>query len=234
MTGPLVARNLGFAFPGEDAPLFAGINLEVKRGEVVAVVGLSGSGKTTLCYCLSGIIPLIREGCMTGEVFLDEISTRELTLPQVATRLGIVFQNPDTQLFFPRVADEIAFGPENLCLPPEEIEQRIGRGLEKVGMEDFRARNPHHLSGGQKQLIALAAVLSLDPEILIFDEAMSQLDEEGRGRIKELILALKGEGRAIVMVEHNPANLDVADRVMLLKDAELAEMDRDEDLYERL
>ncbi len=221
MISPVIARDLGFSFPGRAEPLFAGINLEVRGGEVVAIVGLSGSGKTTLCYCLSGIIPLIREGTMTGQVLLKGVPTRELTLPQVATRLGIVFQNPDTQLFFPVVADEVAFGPENLCLPPDEIEERIGRVLEKVGMEGFGARNPHQLSGGQKQRIALAAVLSLDPEILIFDEALSQLDQEGRGRIKDVIIALKREGRAVVMVEHNPDNLDVADRVMLLKDGKL-------------
>ncbi|MFO8060789.1 MAG: ABC transporter ATP-binding protein [Bacillota bacterium] len=221
MISPVVARNLGFSFPGEDDPLFAGIDLEVRRGEVVAVVGLSGSGKTTLCYCLSGIIPLIREGRMAGRVTLNGTCTRDMSLPQVATTLGIVFQNPDTQLFFPVVADEIAFGPENLCLPPEEIEERIGLVLQKVGMERFRHRNPHQLSGGQKQLIALAAVLSLDPEILILDEVMSQLDAEGRGRIRQLIGMLRDEGRAVVMVEHNPDNLDVADRVMLLRGGRL-------------
>ncbi len=231
---PLTVRGLGFSFPGASTPLFSDVDLEVKRGETVAIVGLSGSGKTTLCYCLSGIIPLIREGNMTGEVLLYGTPTREMTLPQVATRLGIVFQNPDTQLFFPRVDDEVAFGPENLCLPPGEIWERIHETLERVGMKDFQAKNPHRLSGGQKQRVALAAVLSLDPEILIFDEAMSQLDEEGRDRIKELISSLKREGRAIVMVEHNPDNLDVSDRTMLLRDGKLVEVSGDRVLQDLL
>ena len=216
---------LGFSFPGTDEWLFEDVDLQVRAGEVVAVVGLSGSGKTTLCNCISGIIPLIRPGTLEGEVRIDGIPTTGMNPPELATRLGIVFQNPETQLFFPVVEDELAFGPENLCIEPGEIEKRIERALATVGMEAFRFRNPHQLSGGQKQLIALASVLTLDPGILIFDEAMSQLDETSRHKIKNLILSLKGDGKAILMVEHNPDNLDIADETKILRDGGLWDFD---------
>ncbi len=225
MSAPLRIRDLAYFFCGQDRPLFSGVNLAVRAGEVVGIVGLSGSGKTTLCHCMSGIIPLIRGGDMHGEVLLGETSTRDLTPPRVATRLGIVFQNPDTQLFFPRVEDEVAFGPENLCVPVEEIDRRVSRALHTVGLQEFRERNPHRLSGGEKQLVALASVLSLQPEILIFDEALSQLDAEGRKRILALIEQMRDQGKAVVMVEHNPDNLGVADRTMLLHDGELTRFD---------
>ncbi len=225
MSALLCVRDLSYSFPGKDSPLFSGVNLTVGAGEVVGIVGLSGSGKTTLCHCLSGIIPLIRTGDMQGVVRVMDRSTRDLTPARIATRLGIVFQNPDTQLFFPRVEDEVAFGPENLCLAPEEIDRRITAALKTVGMEGFRHRNPHRLSGGEKQMIALASVLSLDPRVLIFDEALSQLDAAGRKRILDLIGDLKRDGRAIVMVEHNPDNLVVAGQMMLLHEGTMSKFD---------
>ncbi len=221
---PLAARGLTFSFPDAGEPLFSGVDLRVRSGEVVTIMGLSGSGKTTLCHCLSGIIPLIRPGQMSGDVLVEGVSTRQLTVPEVASRLGIVFQDPDTQLFFPAVEDEIAFGPENLCVPPAEIELTVQRVMHTVGLpEELRHRNPHHLSGGQKQLVALASVLSLQPQILIFDEVMSQLDADGKKRIRRLIRELAGEGKAVVTVEHDPDNLDIADRVKVLHDGQLVD-----------
>jgi len=144
-----------------------------------------------------------------------------MKIPQIATRLGIVFQEPDTQLFSPTVEDEVVFGPENLCLPREEIGERLKTALKQVGMEEFRLSSPNQLSGGQKQLIALASVLSLDPEILIFDEAMSQIDAQGKEAIKEAVSGLRNRGKTVVMIEHDLDNLDVADRVLLLRDGVL-------------
>lgn len=216
-------RDMCFSFPGREKPLLKGINLSVSKGEVLAVVGLSGSGKSTLCYCMSGIIPLIKKGTLEGEVLIKDVPASKMTIPQISKSLGIVFQNPDNQLFSPTVEDEIAFGPENFALPREEIAERIKRVLEMTGIEKHRYKNPRQLSGGEKQLVALSAVLSLDPDILIFDEAMSQLDTEGKARIKELILRLRKEGKTIVMVEHDPDNLHVADRIKLLHDGQLTD-----------
>ena len=219
---PIEVKNLSFQYAKDARKILHNLELTVATGEIVAIVGLSGIGKSTLCYCLSGIIPHVYGGVMEGQVYLNGRDTRDLTLPQIATTLGIVFQNPDNQLFSFTVEDEVAFGPENLCLPPEEIEHRITDALKKVGMSEFRHANPQQLSGGQRQLIALASVLSLQPEILIFDEAMSQIDRDGRKLILDMMLKLKAEGRTIVMIEHDFANLAVADRVLVLKGGHLA------------
>lgn len=221
MSEPIAIRDLSFRYPDSSGEILRGVNLIVPRGEILAVVGLSGIGKSTLCYCISGIIPHVYRGKMSGKVFLNGKDSQSLTLPQIATMLGIVFQNPDNQLFSPTVEDEVAFGPENLCLAREEIIRRVDDSLRKVGMVKYRLSAPHRLSGGQKQLIALASVLSLEPEILIFDEAMSQIDIAGKMMVKEMIRKLKDEGKTVVMIEHDFANLDIADRVMLLNNGRL-------------
>ncbi|MBT9150993.1 MAG: Energy-coupling factor transporter ATP-binding protein EcfA1 [candidate division WS2 bacterium] len=221
MTHPIIIKDLSFKYEKNSKDILNKVNLSVHKGEILAIVGLSGIGKSTLCYCMSGIIPHVYKGMMEGEILIKGKPTLELTLPQIATHLGIVFQNPDTQLFSPTVEDEIAFGPENLCLERDEIGRRIDEMLSKVGMEKYRLSSPNNLSGGQKQLIALASVLSLNPEILIFDESMSQIDADGRIIVKEMMKKLKGEGKTIIMIEHEFENLDIADRVMLLKDGDL-------------
>ena len=221
MTMPLEVSDLWYRYPGSGEDVLRGVNLKAERGEVLAIVGLSGSGKSTLCYCLSGIVPHIYSGDMRGEVLINGTPTLSMKIPEIATRLGIVFQEPDTQLFSPTVEDEVAFGPENLCLSREEIGERLELALKQVGMEDFRLSSPNRLSGGRKQRIALGSVLGLDPEILIFDEAMSQIDMQGKAAIKEAIKGLKGRGKTVVMIEHDFENLDVVDRVLLLRDGVL-------------
>jgi energy-coupling factor transport system ATP-binding protein len=217
VTKPIIVNDLGFRYDKDGRDILSSVNLTVNKGEILAIVGLSGIGKSTLCYCISGIIPHVYNGIMEGEVLINGMSTKELTLPKISTQLGIVFQNPETQLFSPTVEDEIAFGPENLCVGRDEIGRRIEEMLNKVGMERFRMFSPSRLSGGQKQLIALASVLSLAPEILIFDEAMSQIDADGRAMVKDMMKKLKEEDKTIIMIEHDFDNLDVADRVLLLK-----------------
>ena len=221
MNFSILINDLKFKFSEKNDYLLKGIDLEVKKGEVVAIVGYSGIGKSTLCYCISGIIPNIKKGLMSGEVLVNGVSTKKMNISEISQSLGIVFQNPDTQLFSPTVEDEIAFGPENFGVLRDDIETRISESLEIVGMSKHRLKNPKKLSGGEKQLIALASVLSLKPEILIFDEVMSQLDNDSKNRIKNLILKLKKEGKTIVMVEHDFDNLDVSDRILCLNDGVL-------------
>ena len=225
MTLPIMVNDLSFRYQGSKKEILTGINITVNQGEILAIVGLSGSGKSTLCYCISGIIPHIYQGELSGEVLLKGSSTRSLSLPRIATQLGIVFQNPETQLFFPIVEDEVAFGPENLCLAREEIGQRLAQVLELTGMERQRYSNPQHLSGGQKQLIALSSVLSLRPDILVFDEVMAQLDPAGKELIKNMILNLKEQGKTVVMIDHDCDNLVIADKVKILKQGRLLDFD---------
>ncbi|SDK16572.1 energy-coupling factor ABC transporter ATP-binding protein [Natronincola ferrireducens] len=225
MTWAIEIRNLTFRYPGRDTYILQNVNLKIKQGETVAIVGLSGNGKSTLCYCISGIIPHIYGGDLQGEVFLFDQPIKDLKRSEMVTKIGIVFQDPDTQLFSPTVEDEVAFGPENLCLDRWEIDRRIEEALKVVGMENHRLSNPNHLSGGQKQLVALASVLSLEPDIFVFDEAVSQVDKDGKLAIKNKILTLKKEKKTIIMVEHDFTNLDIADRVVVLKEGRLQEFE---------
>lgn len=217
----LEGRNLAFSYGEKE--LFSQVNIELNAGECIAICGQSGCGKTSLCYILAGIIPRSVSGTLTGEVLLCGEHMGELSLKDVASRIGVVFQNPDSQLFAPTVEDELAFAPENLCVPRAEIGARIDRALALVGMEKHRYSSPSCLSGGQKQLIALAATLTAEPDILIFDEALSQLDYASTERIKDCIKSLKNEGRALLMVEHDEENLDIADRIYRFKNGSLVE-----------
>jgi energy-coupling factor transport system ATP-binding protein len=146
---------------------------------------------------------------MTGVIRLFGRPVGEYPRHELAQNIGIVFQNPETQLFCDTVEDELAFGMENICLSREEMGTRIEESLSLTGLEKYRLTSPKNLSGGQKQLVVLAAVLALRPAILLLDEVFSQLDETGRSRLMAHIAALRDSGRTIVLVDHNPENLSI-------------------------
>ena len=223
----LEIKDLHFRYE-EDIPwIIDGIDLTISRGEIFSILGLSGCGKSTLCYCMCGIIPHVYGGFLKGQVLVSGEPVSEMRLPVISTKIGIVFQDPDTQLFSPTVEDEIAFGPENLCLSRSEIGSRIDESLEITGLGQYRLTHPEKLSGGEKQLVAIASVLALRPEIIILDESLSQIDMDGRERIKETILKLSNREKTIIMVEHDMDNLDIADRVFFMGEGRLKEINRD-------
>jgi len=227
MIKPLEIRGLYFKYIEKGPDIINGIDLNLEKGGILSILGLSGCGKTTLCYCMCGIIPHIYGGIINGEVRIFGRPVEDMKLPTISTRVGIVFQDPDTQLFSPTVEDEIAFGPENLCLDRFQIGQRIDESLKITGMSRYRLSHPEKLSGGEKQLVAIASVLALKPEIIIFDESLSQIDDAGKVKLKETILELKDKGKTIIMVEHDMDNLDIADRVFFMDDGRLKEIDKD-------
>ena len=219
----LQARSLSFAY--DETPLFSGVSFALEEGKWVAITGPSGSGKSTLCLLASGVIPRSLDvGKAGGEVLLFGESVADLPLAKTASRLGLVLQEPDSQLFSPLVEDEIAFGPENLCLPRDEIGARIERALALTGMSGKRQADTDTLSGGQKQLVALAAVLALEPRVLILDEAFAMLDEAAEEQMLEVLRRLREQGTAILAVEHEPRRLAAADRVLRLADGRLEEV----------
>ncbi len=221
MNAPVLAvHHLSFAYPGKSS-LFEDVDFQAKAGEAIAIVGRSGCGKSTLAHCCAGIIPRLIGGTLQGEVELFGESVAVLPLSRISTRLGVVFQNPDTQLFFSTVEDEVAFAPENLGCSPQEVRERIGQALQMVGIEHLRHSHPHELSGGQKQLVALAAVLSLQPDILIFDEAVSQVDKAGKMLVFAAMNALKEAGKTLLMIEHDLDNLALADEIKVLRGGRL-------------
>ncbi len=200
------------------------VNIEVRAGQCIGLMGESGCGKTTLCRILAGIIPRFIPAKIGGQVFICGEELERLSQAALVQKVGIVFQDPDSQLFSPTVEDELAFGPENICLPKGEIELRITEALETVGMESFRLAETETLSLGQKQLVALGAVLALRPQILICDEPFSQLDTDATRLVKDVIRAEKGKGRAIVLVAHDEQDLDSADRIFTLEAGQLREV----------
>ena len=214
-------RGLSYQYRSDDPMRLKNISFRVSHGEFVAITGLSGCGKSTLCLCLSGIIPHCGDGVMTGEVAINGKDTKKFPLARLALEVGMVFQNPDTQLFSPMVEDEIAFAPENLCLPPERIRERVDDVISLIGIEALREANPCRLSGGEKHLVALAAVLALDPSVIILDEVMSQLDAQGRTRVAGTIKKLRSCGKTIIAVEHDLETVACADRLMVIDCGEL-------------
>ena len=224
---PVEIRNLHFRYHEDENSIINGIDVSIHEGEIFSVLGLSGCGKSTFCYCICGVIPHVYDGDLQGEVLVFGKQVSRTKLPLISTRVGIVFQDPDTQLFSPTVEDEIAFGPENLCMDRTEIGRRIDHSLGVVKMEKYRFEHPENLSGGEKQLIAIASVLAFQPDVIIFDESLSQIDSEGRERIKDTILKLRNSGKTIIMVEHDTDNVDIADRVFFMKDGRLNSINKD-------
>ncbi|MGI5920871.1 MAG: energy-coupling factor ABC transporter ATP-binding protein [Syntrophomonadaceae bacterium] len=221
----VVVENLNYQYQPGGQLVLKDIDFHIHQGETVAIIGLSGCGKSTLCRCISGVIHHHRQGLMTGKVVVNGKNISDLRGTN-ALEVGMVFQDPDMQLFSPTVEDEIAFAPENLCQPPEEIRERVENTLNVLGISALRYANPYYLSGGEKHLVALAAVLALDPPVLILDEVMSQLDTIGIKKVTTVVEKLRDRGKTIIAVEHNLEAVAFAENLMILENGELMRFDR--------
>jgi cobalt/nickel transport system ATP-binding protein len=176
------------------------VNFNVDDGKIVALLGPNGAGKSTLFLHFNGIL-----SPSTGSVIIDGVTVKynKKDLMQVRQKVGIVFQNPDDQLFAPTVLEDVAFGPMNMGLPKEEVEDRVKEALSRVGMEGFENKPPHHLSGGQKKRVAIAGILAMKPKIMVLDEPTSGLDPKGASQILRLLYKLNNEGITIVISTHD-------------------------------
>lgn len=226
-------ENLKFTY-ASGRQVLNGVNLTVKKGELVGLIGDSGCGKSTLCHVMCGIIPNVIGGTASGQVRIGDKNMRETRLKDMAQTVGFVMQDADRMIVSSTVEDELAFGPENLCIEPEEIRRRVDETLELIDMKEFALTDPNHLSGGQKQLVTIGAVLTLQPDILILDEPHSHLDEESRIRTKELLHRLKEQGKTIIIVEHDHELILDADRWVLLSEGKVAVEGRPEEVKETL
>ncbi len=214
-------RNVDFRYQkkAEDSSyLLKSMNLTVEDGEFVAILGGNGSGKSTLAKLMNGLLLPNR-----GEVSVDGMKTTdEGSLWQIRERVGMVFQNPDNQSVATIVEEDIAFGPENLGIPPKEIRERVSRALRAVSMEKYRHHAPHLLSGGQKQRVAIAGVLAIGSKHMIFDEPTSMLDPEGRKEVISTIRRLhRDEGKTVILITHNMDEAVFADRVIILREGKI-------------
>lgn len=220
----LQVRRLSYRYE-ENRAVLEQVDFSVEEGETLAIVGLSGSGKTTLCHCLCGLIPHVLGGRMKGGVYLDGRPLAEIPLPRISREVGLVFQEPDNQMVTTTVEDEIAFGPENLCLPPAEIRSIVDGLLDFFGLSELRLRNPLQLSGGQKQLVAIASVLALQPRVLVLDEPMSHLDPQGQQMVEQALKKLAAERMTVILVEHSLARAAWADRWLVLAEGRAVRLD---------
>ncbi|SHH33286.1 energy-coupling factor transport system ATP-binding protein [Anaerosphaera aminiphila DSM 21120] len=190
------------------------LNFEVEEGEFVAVLGHNGSGKSTLAKLINGLIVPT-----SGEVTVDDMNTKkDEEIWNVRSRAGMVFQNPDNQLVATVVEEDVAFGPENLGVPTEEIQKRVDLSLEAVGMSDHRKSSPHMLSGGQKQRVAIAGILAMSPEYIILDEPTAMLDPIGRREVMDTIKKLNREQKkTIILITHYMDEAALSDRLVIME-----------------
>ncbi len=189
-------RDLHYTYP-DGTPALAGIDLRIAGGERVAVLGPNGAGKTTLMLHLNGLLT-----ADSGDVTVQGLPVTPRTVREIRQRVGVVFQDPDDQLFMPTVRDDVAFGPANMGLSAPEVAARVQGALDSVGMAAVADRPPHHLSLGQRRRVAIATVLSMDPDVLVLDEPSSNLDPTSRREVAEVLLSL---GRTTIMVTHDLA-----------------------------
>lgn len=204
------AKGLTYTYPNATKPAIQEISLKIEKGEFVILTGPSGCGKTTLCRCLNGLIPHFYQGDLEGEIQVVGLNVADTPIHKLASHVGLVFQNPENQLFALSVEKDVAFGLENLGVPREKMRKQVDWALETAGIYDLRERAPHELSGGQQQRVTIASIIAMHPEIMVLDEPTSFLDPLGAQKIFKVIDELnKSLGMTVILVEHR---LDLAAR----------------------
>lgn len=232
-------ENLSYYYPVEGAPninVLHGLNLEIERGTFTAVIGHNGSGKSTLAKLLSAVYT----PC-SGNVFVcrkgkqKSLSVNyENDIYDIRKTVGMVFQNPDNQLVASIVEEDVAFAPENMGVPSDEIRKRVDEALKTVGLSDFALHDTNKLSGGQKQRVAIAGILAMLPECIIFDESTAMLDPKGRQDILSTILKLKKElGITVILITHYMNEAALADRIIVLEDGNIICDGKPKEVFEK-
>lgn len=237
MAGEIAVKieNLSFTYSGGEKPALNKINLEIKRGEYLGIMGLNGAGKTTLGLSINGIVPQSTMGFYEGNVTVEGLDTATTPVREMARTVGIVFDNPEFQMSQVSAAEEVALGLENLGVPNEEMPPRVGAALGTVGLAGFEERSPMGLSGGQQQRLAIASVLAMQPKILFMDEPTSNLDPIGKEEVFELARKLnREEGMTVIVAEHEAEVLAAyADRIVVLHQGEIVMVGTPSEVFSR-
>lgn len=211
-------KNVSYKYADNDKTVLKDVNVSFEKSEFVAVLGHNGSGKSTFAKLINGLLTAKR-----GSVIVDGIdASNEETRFDLLQRVGMVFQNPDNQIVASIVEEDVAFGPENLGVPSEEIRNRVDEALKTVGMYEYRKKAPHNLSGGQKQRVAIAGILAMNPQCIILDEATAMLDPIGREEVMKNAKKLNDEfGITIIYITHFMEEAAIAKRVIVLNDGNI-------------
>ncbi|MCS7096790.1 MAG: ATP-binding cassette domain-containing protein [Candidatus Bathyarchaeota archaeon] len=216
-------RNLTYTYPEAAKASIVDVSIRIEKGEFVLITGPSGCGKTTLCRCFNGLIPHFYHGTLEGEITVAGLNVKEHPTYEMAKYVGLVFQNPENQLFALSVEKDVAFGLENLGVPRDEIRSRVDWAMKITGIYELRERAPYELSGGQQQRVAIASVLAMKPDVIVLDEPTSFLDPLGAKKIFEVIHRLNRElGITIVLVEHRlDLTVKYADHIIIMQDGKV-------------
>lgn len=217
-------QGLQYTYPDAEESVLKGVNLQVKEGEILGVMGPTGAGKTTLCMCFAGLIPHSIGGELKGNVIIDGMETTERELIEIVERVAFVFQDPEVQFFGMDVREDVTLQLRNLGMPEEEIDKRLKWALHCVRLDGFEKRFPYTLSGGEKQRVAIAGALATRPKIFILDEPSSELDPVGKREVFETIREMKRfQKSTIIIVEHNSEEIArIADRIIVINKGEIA------------
>lgn len=217
-------QHINYRYPLTSDLTIKDLSLKVEPGEVLGVIGSNGSGKTTVCNIMRGFIPAFYKGELEGKVIFEDKPLDTSNLGRLAQKIGYAFQNPFTQITGVKytVYDEIGYGLENLSVPRAEADNKVEQVIELLSLQKIRNQNPYDLSGGQKQMVALASVIVLDPELIILDEPTSQLDPSSTLAVYNIVKNLKKQGKTIIIVDHKVDLLaQVCDEIAVIQDGQL-------------
>lgn len=221
-------ENLSFKYKGDTKNILEDVNLEIKDGEVISIIGKNGTGKSTLIRLMAGLIRPSK-----GKIFVDNINVNDKKMfKEVRKKIGIVFQNPDNQILFNRVYDDVNFALKNLDL--DNSEERIRSSLKKVDMEKFEDSDTYQLSLGQKQRINIASVLAVKPRYIILDEPTTMIDSKGKEKIYEIIKELKKEGFTIIYVTNNINEILISDRIIMMENKKIKSIFKKKDILNNI
>jgi len=221
----LELKDLSIQYKSQSEPIISDVNLTLLPGTITSIVGLSGCGKTTLLSGINGVLKYDHKGKVLGEVLLNKTPIQSQSVMEISKYIGTVYQDPDTQIVFSSVYAELSFALENYCYSIEDIQVIIEQVASSLKIEHLLDRNPNELSGGEKQLVVLAAIMVLEPDVLLLDEIMAQVDDKGSELIKERIIELKNKNKIILMIEHDFEHLDIANQVLVLRNGNLEPFD---------
>ncbi|MCH1640841.1 ABC transporter ATP-binding protein [Paenibacillus timonensis] len=225
MQAVITFRQFSFRYKNQSEPTLKNIHLEITRGEKIWIAGPSGSGKSTLAHCINGLIPFSYGGEMSGQLLLDGQDASAMTIFERSRRVGTILQNPDAQFVGQTVGEDVAFQLENEAAPQDEMKAAVSSALDLVGMRAYEAQGPHELSGGQKQHVSLAGVLSTQADILLFDEPLANLDPASGAKAMRLIDEIhRSQGKTVILIEHRVEDvlLEHIDRVVVMNEGEIA------------